>query len=121
MQRPSRNCSRSKKGILPKYWTLDLVRESGMKYHVTLSHLLSVCRTISMAKKFPHAEVIGIDLIPRPFDSEATPKNCSFQKRDANEVMEDMYNQFDLIHMRLVASVSRFLVESEVVISNPWF
>jgi hypothetical protein len=37
-------------------------------------------RAISMAKEFPHAEVVGIDLIDVPTTSSTIPSNCTFLK-----------------------------------------
>lgn len=37
-----------------------------------------------MAREFPHAEVLGIDLEPTPIDAENLPTNCRFQIDNIN-------------------------------------
>jgi 2-polyprenyl-3-methyl-5-hydroxy-6-metoxy-1,4-benzoquinol methylase len=62
-------------------------------------------RTIAMAREFPHAEVVGVDLAPCPIDSEELPSNCRFEIDDINlGIAQHFREQFDLIHCRLIAS-----------------
>ncbi|PVF95576.1 S-adenosyl-L-methionine-dependent methyltransferase [Serendipita vermifera] len=61
--------------------------------------------TIAMAREFPHAEVVGVDLAPCPIDSEELPSNCRFEIDDINlGISQHFREQFDLIHCRLIAS-----------------
>ena len=53
-----------------------------------------------MANKFPHAEVIGIDLAPVIVSEHAIPDNCRFELDDVNRGLPRFYGQIDLIHMR---------------------
>ncbi|KAG8972899.1 hypothetical protein FRC05_009453 [Tulasnella sp. 425] len=55
----------------------------------------------SMAREFPEAEVIGVDLTLVPSDSN-TPPNCKFEYRDANDGFADLAGQFDVVHARSV-------------------
>jgi len=56
--------------------------------------------TISMANKFPHVEVIGIDLAPVIASEHTIPDNCRFELDDVNRGLPRFYGQIDLIHMR---------------------
>ena len=53
-----------------------------------------------MANKFPHVEVIGIDLAPVIVSEHAIPDNCQFELDDVNRGLARFYGQTDLIHMR---------------------
>ena len=57
-----------------------------------------------MARKFPHVEVIGIDLAPAILNKSAIPDNCRFELGDVNQGLPRFYDQIDLIYMRAVAS-----------------
>ncbi|KAG8762237.1 hypothetical protein FRC15_008604, partial [Serendipita sp. 397] len=59
---------------------------------------------VEMAKEFPHAEVIGVDLSPCPISAEELPVNCRFEVDDLNLGLSHFENQFDVIHLRLVHS-----------------
>jgi SAM-dependent methyltransferase len=61
-------------------------------------------RAIDMARRFPHASVLGIDLSPHTPNPDTDPPNVQFQVYDINHGMEKFYNQFDVIQMRCVAS-----------------
>ncbi|KAG8919177.1 hypothetical protein FRC00_011656, partial [Tulasnella sp. 408] len=54
-----------------------------------------------MAKEFPHAEVVGLDLAPVNLSSEAPP-NCRFIVGDCNTWLDDpsFESAFDMIHAR---------------------
>ncbi|KAF8335495.1 S-adenosyl-L-methionine-dependent methyltransferase [Cantharellus anzutake] len=54
---------------------------------------------IEMAKKFPHAEVIGVDLAPGPI-RDLIPDNCRFEFEDLNEELSHFYGKFDVVHAR---------------------
>ncbi|KAG8914673.1 hypothetical protein FRC00_011594 [Tulasnella sp. 408] len=60
---------------------------------------------IEMAKEFPHADVLGIDLVQPDILSDPTrrvPSNCSFQITDANKDMGAIGSGYDLVHLRCV-------------------
>lgn len=58
---------------------------------------------ITMAKLFPHAEVVGIDLAnPKP--QEAIPPNCRFEIDDANLGFPHFHNRFDVVHVRAITA-----------------
>ncbi|KAG8914671.1 hypothetical protein FRC00_011592, partial [Tulasnella sp. 408] len=62
-------------------------------------------RAIDIAQEFPHADVLGIDLVQPNVLSDPTrrvPPNCSFQIADANQDMEKIDSTYDLVHLRLV-------------------
>lgn len=62
-----------------------------------------------MAKKFTHAEVIGIDLAPVPIDPNTLPSNCQFKIEDVQQGLPHFQNQFDLVHARyMVAGLKDF-------------
>lgn len=61
-----------------------------------------------MANKFPHVDIIGLDLAPGIVNEDLVPENCRFELDDANRGLPHFYGQMDLVHMRAVASgVSR--------------
>ncbi|KAG8914298.1 hypothetical protein FRC01_004132 [Tulasnella sp. 417] len=55
----------------------------------------------SMAREFPHAQVLGVDLTLVTPDSN-TPPNCQFGYLDANDGFTGLGGSFDVIHMRSV-------------------
>ncbi|KIO19825.1 hypothetical protein M407DRAFT_30528 [Tulasnella calospora MUT 4182] len=55
----------------------------------------------SMAREFPHAQVLGVDLTLVTPDSN-TPPNCRFGSLDANDGFTSLGDSFDVIHMRSV-------------------
>ncbi|KAG8918742.1 hypothetical protein FRC01_001682, partial [Tulasnella sp. 417] len=60
---------------------------------------------IEMAEKFPHAEILGIDLVEPNILSDPArrvPPNCSFQIADANKDMGQIDSVYDLVHFRCV-------------------
>jgi len=57
-----------------------------------------------MATKFPHVEVIGIDLAPAILDEHVIPDNCRFELGDVNQGLPRFYDQIDLIHVRAICS-----------------
>jgi SAM-dependent methyltransferase len=61
-------------------------------------------RTVAMAREFPHAQVLGVDLAPVPTEPGSLPNNCRFEVDDINLGMDHFVGQFDLIHVRLVGS-----------------
>jgi hypothetical protein len=57
-----------------------------------------------MAERFPHCEVIGIDLAPVPVDADSVPSNCRFEIDDINLGLAHYQSHFDLVHIRLVSA-----------------
>lgn len=58
-----------------------------------------------MAEEFPHADILGIDLVEPDVLSDPArrvPSNCSFQKADANEDMGTIDSVYDIVHFRCV-------------------
>jgi trans-aconitate methyltransferase len=39
-------------------------------------------RAIQMARRFPHCQVVGIDLAPTPMEAANIPENCQFEIDD---------------------------------------
>lgn len=56
-----------------------------------------------MAKEFPHATVVGVDLSPCPIEPEGLPPNCRFEVDDINFGLTHFRDKFDVIHLRFVA------------------
>jgi hypothetical protein len=59
---------------------------------------------MSMASKFPHVEVIGMDLAPAIMNEDDVPTNCRFELDDVNRGLPHFYNQMDVVHQRAVAT-----------------
>ncbi|KAG8914449.1 hypothetical protein FRC01_004075 [Tulasnella sp. 417] len=56
---------------------------------------------LDMARHFPHAEVVGLDLVPPVLVTEdEIPMNCRFEVDDANLSLDHFENSFDLVHVR---------------------
>ncbi|KAG9017238.1 hypothetical protein FRB90_001256 [Tulasnella sp. 427] len=56
---------------------------------------------IDMALQFPHAQVIGLDLVPPAKVGEMIiPPNCRFEVDDANLTFEHYHQFFRLVHVR---------------------
>ena len=55
-----------------------------------------------MAREFPDAEVVGVDLAPIPVEPGATPPNCQFEIDDINLGLSHFKDSFDVVHIRLV-------------------
>lgn len=53
-----------------------------------------------MAKRYPHASVLGVDLSPTPLDEARVPRNVCFEIDDVNDGLGHYHGQFDVIHMR---------------------
>ncbi|KAG9051432.1 hypothetical protein FS837_006608 [Tulasnella sp. UAMH 9824] len=58
---------------------------------------------VEMAKEFPSADVVGMDLV-NPANAIETPPNCRFEIGDANLDWGRYADAFDVVHMRCVAS-----------------
>ncbi len=54
-----------------------------------------------MAMAFPHAEVVGLDLVPpAQLTESAVPPNCRFEVDDANLSFEHYHQAFNVVHVR---------------------
>ncbi|PVF99500.1 S-adenosyl-L-methionine-dependent methyltransferase [Serendipita vermifera] len=60
--------------------------------------------TTEMARVYPHAYVVGVDLAPVPIDASILPSNCRFEVDDVNLGLEHFYGQYDVVHARLISS-----------------
>ncbi|KAG8973076.1 hypothetical protein FRB90_010011, partial [Tulasnella sp. 427] len=59
---------------------------------------------IQMARRYPHADVLGLDLAPPLVAIDAIPQNCRFELDDANLSLSHYANTFDLVHVRAADS-----------------
>ncbi|KAG8838014.1 hypothetical protein FRC18_006847 [Serendipita sp. 400] len=59
---------------------------------------------LEMAREYPHANVIGVDLAPTPIDIDNTPSNCRFELDDVNMGLAHFYDSFDVVHARFISS-----------------
>lgn len=73
-----------------------------------MSSILRQIRALEMAKKFPHCEVIGVDLAPVPVEPGNLPPNCRFEIDDVNLGLKQFHNSVDFIQLRSVAAGVRF-------------
>ncbi|KAH7096535.1 S-adenosyl-L-methionine-dependent methyltransferase [Auriculariales sp. MPI-PUGE-AT-0066] len=55
----------------------------------------------SMGREFPHADVIGFDLV-LPQTEIASPVNCTFLQGDINDGLPQYHGQFDVVHARSI-------------------
>ncbi|PVG02067.1 hypothetical protein CPB86DRAFT_811956 [Serendipita vermifera] len=67
-------------------------------------HPLILCRVVEMAKQFPWAEVVGVDLALCPIPIEKRPNNTRFEIHDINTGLSNFEGQFDMVHLRFVGS-----------------
>jgi len=78
-----------------------------------------------MASKFPHVEVIGIDLAPGILNQDEVPGNCRIELDDVNRGLQHFYGQIDLVHMRSVTSgvsaLHQLAIHLLVIFSYPLF
>ncbi|KAG8966161.1 hypothetical protein FRC05_002785 [Tulasnella sp. 425] len=57
---------------------------------------------IEMAEQFPHANVLGCDIVLPNHPSDAVPSNCRFEFLDVNKDMNKLQPIFNVVHWRLV-------------------
>lgn len=55
-----------------------------------------------MAREFPHANVVGVDLVPIPVEPERLPLNFQMEIDDINLGLPHFQGRFDLVHLRCV-------------------
>jgi len=74
---------------------------------------------IDMARLFPHAEIVGLDLVPANLSSPP-PGNCRFECDDVNLGLAHYYNSFDVVHFRCagtgVTKYRQFIDEAALVL-----
>ncbi|KZO96595.1 S-adenosyl-L-methionine-dependent methyltransferase [Calocera viscosa TUFC12733] len=58
--------------------------------------------TIQIAYQYPHAEVIGVDLV-LPASDRPVPENCRFEADDVTLGMSHYHSAFDLVHCRAIS------------------
>ncbi|PVF94115.1 S-adenosyl-L-methionine-dependent methyltransferase [Serendipita vermifera] len=56
-----------------------------------------------MARRFPHAFVLGVDVAPPPMDTSVFPPNLQFEIDDVNLGLSHFYDQYDVVHVRCVS------------------
>ncbi|KAG8885156.1 hypothetical protein FRB97_001974 [Tulasnella sp. 331] len=59
---------------------------------------------IDMANRFPHVQVLGIDLSPLQPESAALPMNCRIEVDDLNLDVSHYYQTASLVHIRVLAA-----------------
>lgn len=55
-----------------------------------------------MAKHFPQANVLGVDIVLPDVPESRRPSNCHFKLADVNKDMDTFEPIFDVVHWRLV-------------------
>ncbi|KAG8755401.1 hypothetical protein FRC12_010892 [Ceratobasidium sp. 428] len=73
-------------------------------------NILDICSgsgqwVLEIAKEFPKAEIVGIDLSRPVLDEPALPANVSFVIGDIKQGLPFETSSFDAVHMRMVPSV----------------
>lgn len=53
-----------------------------------------------MARRFPHVQVLGVDLAPVPINPDLLTPNIRFEIDDINLGLPHLAGRFDLVHMR---------------------
>ncbi|KAG8932997.1 hypothetical protein FRC01_011397 [Tulasnella sp. 417] len=73
---------------------------------------------VDMARAFPNADVVGMDLVPVKASS-VPPPNCRFEVGNANTDLAEMYTaeSFDLVHVR---SVLQGIKDFDSFFRNVW-
>jgi hypothetical protein len=88
-----------------------------------------------MARQFPEADVIGVDLAPAPsqyrftwstvphlnqvqVDPDGIPSNCRFEIDDINLSLARFWGEFDLIHCRMIATGIKDFKKATLDIEN---
>jgi hypothetical protein len=56
-----------------------------------------------MSKKFPHCDVMGIDLAPVPIEPDKIPPNCHFEVDDVTSGLTHLHGQLDFIWVRAIS------------------
>ncbi|KIM21381.1 hypothetical protein M408DRAFT_333515 [Serendipita vermifera MAFF 305830] len=73
---------------------------------------------IEMAREFPEAEVIGVDLAPSPVDAESLPSNCRFEIDNVCLGLGHFRGEFDLVHARVISTGITDFRQSIVDVEN---
>lgn len=70
---------------------------------------MAIRRAIEMARQYPHASVIGVDLAPTSLDPSLFPPNITFEVDDVNKGLAHFHGQFDVVHARCISGgIQRF-------------
>lgn len=59
-------------------------------------------RALDLVAEFEHVRVVAIDQLPQM--DEHLPPGVEFQQHNVNDGLEQFYNEFDVVHVRCVAS-----------------
>ncbi|KIO22494.1 hypothetical protein M407DRAFT_60847, partial [Tulasnella calospora MUT 4182] len=61
---------------------------------------------IEMAKQFPQANVLGVDIVLPDVPETRRPSNCQFKFADVNKDMNTFEPVYDIVHWRLVEAAT---------------
>ncbi|KAH6875011.1 S-adenosyl-L-methionine-dependent methyltransferase [Coprinopsis sp. MPI-PUGE-AT-0042] len=61
------------------------------------------CWIKDVARDFPNCDALGVDLVVKP-DKRDMPPNLSYEMDNINEGLSHFKNEFDVVHVRLIAS-----------------
>ncbi|KAG8898810.1 hypothetical protein FRC00_002296 [Tulasnella sp. 408] len=61
---------------------------------------------IDMAKQFPEANVLGVDIVLPNVSETRRPSNCQFKLADVNKDMRTFEPVYDVVHWRLVEAAT---------------
>ncbi|KAG8911549.1 hypothetical protein FRC00_006281 [Tulasnella sp. 408] len=61
---------------------------------------------IDMAKQFPQANVLGVDIVLPDVPETRRPSNCQFKLADVNKDMNTFEPVYDVVHWRLVEAAT---------------
>ncbi|KAG8898811.1 hypothetical protein FRC00_002297 [Tulasnella sp. 408] len=61
---------------------------------------------IDMAKQFPQANVLGVDIVLPDIPETRRPSNCQFKLADVNKDMNTFEPVYDVVHWRLVEAAT---------------
>lgn len=59
---------------------------------------------LAMARRFPEASVIALDIAPTPIPVEGVPPNIQFELDDVNFGLDQFHGQMDIVHMRCLGA-----------------
>lgn len=59
---------------------------------------------MEIARRYPHASIVAVDLAPPPLDISTIPSNLRFEIDDVNHGLRHFYDQFDFVHVRCIIS-----------------
>ena len=65
-------------------------------------------RAIQMARAYPHASIIGVDLAPCSLHADLEPDNFHFELDNVDLGLSHYFDQFDVVHARGIGVGVRF-------------